>query len=427
MSDELDDEGLDLDQVELDGFDEDDEPQKLTLGDVWRDNPMVKYGVIAAAVVVVAYVVVSFGEEETGPGASAVTSRAVSEVKSTPGTEQLSEAYAEAVEERNEEKLEEAINYGTSVIPTPVAPPQESIGLPVEEVAEEDPLQRWRQLQEERLQRELQQTRTLEGPIIDEGELAANEEAIAAQAEVMSKQMDLVLNAPKKQSKVTSLSVTKPTYFEDKAAEALQAATQQAQAQAAQENSLNDSLEARILLPAGEISYAFLITEANSDVEGPVLAQVASGPFNGARILGSFSVAEDRYLTLDFDTLIFNGRSIGVTAIALDPDTTLPGMATEIDNRYFSRVILPVAAGFVEGMASAVAETETSTTSTAGGAAVQDTEEPALKEEIASGIEEAGSQIRSIIDDIAGDVEPLVKIHAGTAIALLFLEDVTEE
>src|SRR5690606_16466854 len=92
-----------------------------------------------------------------------------------------------------------------------------------------------------------------------------------------------------------------------------------------------------VLYPAGKIAYAQILTEANSDVPGPVLAQIASGPLSGSRVLGSFS-KETELLTIKFDTVIVDGVSIDINGSAIDPKTTLPAMATDVDHHYLARI-----------------------------------------------------------------------------------------
>jgi len=100
-------------------------------------------------------------------------------------------------------------------------------------------------------------------------------------------------------------------------------------------------------------------------------------------------------------------------------------MATEVDHRYLRRIILPTAAAFIEGAAEAVAETGRTSVSVSGDVVTEETEGTDLKEQLATGIEEAGAQLSDIIDEMNQDVETLVIIEAGTPMGLLFLEPMT--
>ena len=191
---------------------------------------------------------------------------------------------------------------------------------------------------------------------------------------------------------------------------------------------IEEEVQQEILIPAGEIEYAQLMVEANSDVPGPVLALLVSGPLSGSKLLGTFTVVDD-YLTISFETIVVDGESYSISAVALDPSTTLPGMATEVDHRYFKKIVLPAAAAFIEGFAEAVSETEetTITIDTGSDTTTSTNGEPTTEEEVANGIEEAGQEISEILEEMADETETLVKIHAGTPIGVLFTEPVVQE
>lgn len=409
MSNEFDDDDLDL---ESSSFDEFEEKGGSTLGDLWRENSLVKVGVVGVAAVAIFLGISMFGEDEA-PVAGSVVAQG-SKVKAPPGTEEATPAYVEAVQEKTQERIEEAQKTGTSALPTPIEPSSNRLEVPDQQEEQEDPLQRWRQIQEERLQRELQQTQIVEGPVIDESQ--DQTEAIQAVAEVMSSQMQAILEAQTVEVPIQSRTITPPDFLQ-----ALnQQAEEEAAAAAAAEAQSNLTGESIIIMPAGEILYGQLITEANSDIPGPVLAQIASGPLKGSKVLGSFQT-QNELITLNFNTLVYKGESLSIEAVAVDPNTTLPGMATEVDRRIFKRVVLPAAAAFVEGLSSAIAESGRTSVTVSGETVIEDEEETTNEQEVASGIEEAGRELGDILDDIADDTEVLVRIAAGTPMGILFV------
>lgn len=411
MSDEFDDDDLDLEGSSFDDF---ENKEKATLGDMWRENSAVKVGVVAVAAVAILAVIMMFGKDEGVVAPSMVAP--AENVKAPPGTEQVSKAYEEAVQEKTQERIETAEKTGGSALPTPIDPSTNRLEIPDQEEEQEDPLQRWRQIQEERLQRELQQTQIVEGPVVEDTQ--DQTEAIQAMAELMSSQMQGILEAQTVPVMIKSAQITAPDFLARKA-----------EAEAAAEGPIEDNgtgnMEDIILLPAGEILYGQLITEANSDIPGPVLAQIASGPFRGAKILGDFKV-QSELITLNFNMLVYKGESLPISAVAVDPNTTLPGMATEVDHRYFKRIILPAAAAFVEGMSSAIAESGRTSVTVSGETVVEQEDETDNDQEVASGIEEAGKELGDILDEIADDTKVLVRIAAGTPMGILFTEPVVQ-
>lgn len=426
---DFDDDDLDLD-LDLDDetdFD-DDGGGGNKLAELWNTNPLVKVGAIAGAVILVVIILFSFGgDDNQDAGRSRVASG--SDISATPGTEVASPAYIEAVEEANEASIEEAFATGGSAIPVPISTPVGRVDLnPEDDTNEEDPLARWRRLQEERLQREIEQQNNQEQVFQQEvfiPEPTGPDPAIQALSEIMSQQMQSILQS-KTVAQVSQVQITSPNFLEQQA----QAAQQQqqgfafpGQAPSSQGASAAPIAPPQPIIPAGEIIYAQLITEANSDVPGPVLAQIAGGPLNGTRLLGQFEVQQE-LLTLTFDSAVIDDQITPINAIALDPGTTLPGLATEVDRRYLKRIILPAAAAFIEGAAGAVSEAGLTTITVDGGAAVESEDETDSEQEFAAGLEEAAAELTDILDEMADDAEVLVKIHAGTPMGILLLDGI---
>ncbi|MEM7651390.1 MAG: type IV secretion protein DotG [Pseudomonadota bacterium] len=410
MSDDLDDD-LSLD----DSFD-DFEKKDNTLGDLWRNNPLFKIGALAGGAILIFLVISMMGGEDSAPVETSVIG-AAPDIQSTPGTEEASPAYVQAIEELNEAEIERAMNEGDSALPVPIEPPVGIVSLPEEEAEAEDPLQRWRRLQEERLEREIQQREATVVPE-DNSSDVARQEAVAQLADTMAQQMSSILET-QNTTQLSSINLTSPDFLAE-----LERQEEEAQAEIiAQEAEISEEIVGETILPAGEILYAQLMTEANTDAPGPILAEIMEGPLKGSRILGTFE-EQNELLTLNFDTVVYEEESLSVDAVALDPATTLPGMATEVDHRYFKRVVLPAAAAFVEGMASAISESGLTTVTVEGDTVAEETEETDTEQEVAAGIEEAGQEIGEILDDIAQDVEILVRIEAGTPLGILFLEPV---
>jgi intracellular multiplication protein IcmE len=403
---------LENDDFENDGFDgfDDSEESSGTLGDLIQSNPMVKVGIILGAAAIIFGMIILFGGKKEKTIQSAMVS--APEMTVAPGTEDASLAYIEAIQDVNQQNLEAAMQGQGSAIPIPIEPPGSRLEITPPPADTEDPLQRWRRLQEERLQREMERRQVIE-PAAPQND-ANRQNAVNALAQAMSAQMQSVLERQGTYTMEQRVITSPDIYKED----------DEVIAGGAQETNNQNAIEEIIIVPAGEILYAQLITEANSDVPGPVLAQIVSGPVSGSRILGSFSVQEE-LLTLQFNTIVVDGKSLPMEGVALDPNTTLPGMATDVNRRYFRRVILPTAAAFIEGAASVFAETGRTTVSVSGDVVAEETTASKLKDQIAGGVEEAGAQLRTILDDMNSDVKTLVKIRAGTPMGILFVTPLT--
>lgn len=434
MSDNKDNIDNDLDLEDFGGGDgsgfDDFSSNKGTLGDLWRNNPMVKVGVILGAFAFIVAGVILFGGKEKLPLESSVTGK--SDLSEAPGTEEVSESYRKAVEEENTRRIEEALRENESAVPMPVEPPKGTLGLQEEEEPQEDPLERWRKLQEERIQQQQILAQDIKPAEPEQPEVDTRTPAVNALSQAMSIQMEAVLqNQPIKPPRTMQVSTL--AYLEgiqQREETARQAEIQkQLQMQQLLAQQQQQQQQQKILIPAGQIEYAQLLLEANSDIPGPVMAEIASGPLKGSRILGSFQVSNQDLLTLNFNTVVVDGVSTGTSAVAVDPATTMTGMATDVDQRYFKRVVLPAAAEFIKGLTEAISESGRTTieiNSTTGSSQTATSGTSDGRQEVASGITEAGESLSDIMQEEADKTKPLVVIRAGTPIGILFTSPVIE-
>ena len=421
---------------EFSEFDQDEEGGSLS--DVIKRNPLIKIGLVVAALIVVIGGVAMFGGSDKKTPDSVVAGT-TDNLKNVPGSQELTPAMKEVVQEVNDQRTEEAQKTGSSVIPTPTETPTTALQAPAEETPTEDPLLRWKTIQEQRLKTQQQEQNTQQ-PEVDQAKVQARQALIQA----MSGQMNQILTE-KKPVEIKAMTVTDLRQLMEERAK------QQQDANAAAAGTTNGNVAAngspmvdangmpiqldangqpiqpKILLPAGAIEYGQLLIEANSDVTGPIVAMIVSGPFAGSRVLGSFQTSEE-LLVLQFNTLVNKkGVSIPITAYALDPNTTLTGMATDVDHRYWERIILPAAAEFVTGMAEAYADRQGQTTVVTGDTVVQDQPPLDVQEQVAKGIQNAGDKVGEILDQEGQNTKPLVRVRAGTPMGILFLAAVTDQ
>lgn len=417
MTDNQNDEFLDTGDLDADSGLEDFETGRTSLAEAWKTNPMVKIGGVLGAVAILVGGIMLFGGEKTPLAPSMVGGQAKS-TNQAPG-EKVPEAYRDALQQMNEKSAEDAQRSGDSSLPVPIGPAKGKALEDKNAATEEDPLERWRRIQEERLKKE--QQAKIEPTAAPQKPVDPYAQEKQALAQSMQKQMQSVLEQQTPES-MESATITPPEFFEAKrqaAAQVRAAEVAAAQGQAQQGN-------VKILLEAGRIEYAQLITEANSDVPGPILAQLASGPLAGSRMIGSFQ-KQDEYLTLNFTSVVVDGVAIATSAVALDPETSRPGVVTDVDHKYFQRVILPAAASFVEGMGSAIADSGSTTVTVDGGAAVSDSNDLDTEQELFKGLEEASKKVGKILDAEGNKVQVMVKVAAGTHIGVFFTKPVEQK
>lgn len=397
-----------------------DDKSATSLGQTVKNNPLIKIVLVVVGLVVVIGGVMMFGGEKAEAPRSSVG--APNDIKETPGTKELTPLMNEAMEEYNQQRIQEAVNQGSSVMPVPIDPPKTFLPAPSDAATTEDPLQRWRLMQEERLkvQREQEQ---LQVQSQQSGQNdPANQQAVQQMAASMSAKMSEILSS----APARTISYMKVT--EDKT-QAGGVGAAGAGGALGPGGAMANREPLEVVIQAGQILYAQLLNEANSYVKGPIIALLAQGPFSGSRVLGSFEKKEE-LLVMRFNTLVTKeGFSVPITAYAMDPDTTLVGMATEVDHRYWKRVILPAAAEFIQGVGEAIADSgsNTSVTVNGGSTAVEQNNDFDTREELAKGVENAFEKVGDILDDEGSDTEIRVIVKAGTPLGLLFMESVTKQ
>ena len=415
----------DLDEDIIGSEDDFDEfSQETSATESFRQSPVAKIAIIGLGVLVIVGVMFMFGGESVKQEKSRMP--VGSEITSVPGTdEKLSPAYIEAVEEQNEANLERAISENRSAIPVPVQTQDTRLEAPEIEEESEDPLHRWRLLQDERIEREMKIRETEIEPVTV---LNAEQqgEALDALAGSMEEQMSALLTANNDEK--TMFTVTLINYEENPEG-AGNGGNGGGDGEGSDgEGGFTEDDEEVVIIPAGKIVYGQMLLQANSDVEAVVLAQMVSGPLKGWKLLGEFELEEDLgKLIITFDLAVNeDGEQHEIDALLLDPDNGLAAMRTDIDHRYFKRIVFPAAAAFIEGFASAVAESGATTVVIAGDNVVEEEEESTDEQEVALGVEEAAAEISEILEDM-GEVPIQVVIAAGTPIGIFFVENVVEE
>jgi len=403
-------------------FNEFDQPHTSggnSLGDIWRNNPLIKIAVlvIGAVVVIAGYMI--FGGRNTDAPHSTVGT-AVQDKEAPGGL--TSQSYENAINDVNEQRRTEAEITGQSHIDIPTSGPDTAATQPVTDeppVTLEDPLNQWRaqtqqpQSQAPQLEQMPANTNMSQAPVQQQRPLGPDPAAVQALSQAMSQQMASILDKHKING-AQIMQVTTADFMnkQNAAATATQAVTD-ATPEVVQE----------ILIPAGTIVYAQTMTEANSDVPGPVLARISSGPLTGSRILGTFQTTEEK-LILKFDKVVINGIDYPINGVALDPKTTLPAVASDVDHRYFDRFILPAAAEFITGMADAISNREQTNVSVNGSTVTSSKPDLNTTEELAAGLSAGTQNIADDLNDEGNQIQPRVRVYAGTPIGILFLDPV---
>jgi intracellular multiplication protein IcmE len=388
------------------------------IAEAWRSRPLFKFMVLIIAVFAVLVAGFSFMGGNNANNDPAHLLRPVT-MHEAPGGK-VSPFMRQETELANKERSDNAIASGGSALPTPIGQTSDLGGfgdngkkdealneLRAETERLKDQVQK-QQVQQTQVQQQIQQRQPQQAEQFDN-----------SLAEAMQAQMKQLLESWKPKG-MANVEVLKPS---DVKAEQEKAAAVAANTLAASQ----DNTPPKIIVSAGTVSYAQLLTEANSDVPGPIMAQIVSGPLSGARAIGGFQVSYgyDKYLVLKFSIADKKGKDYSINAIALDPSTTLGGMATEVDERYFVRVVLPAAAGFLQGLGQALGQGNSTTVSN-GDVTTTTIASNGFRQGVYNGLGDAGQTMGQFFQNQANLTKPLVRVAAGTPMGLFFVSSVFE-
>ena len=179
----------------------------------------------------------------------------------------------------------------------------------------------------------------------------------------------------------------------------------------------------RVLMPAGRGVYARTVLAASSDQGGPVVVEALSGPVAGSRMTGGFERREDRLVVrLDSITLP-DGQQQRIEALVIAPDSMETSVASNVDQHYASRFILPVAAAFVSGLGQAIAQSNTTSNLNPFGS-VTGFSRLNLGQQLGVGAGVAGAQLGDILRE-AAPKGPTVRLDANVNVGVVFLAPLT--
>lgn len=400
-----------------------------SLLDVWNSNPLVKLAVIVGLVVIgigSVYAFVGRGDDKTPTSAL----RGVGAENEAPGGI-VSENYGNAIEEQNQQKLEQALgNRNVSAIPIPVNRDEAGLSLDgSQDLQAEDPLAIWQRENRTEEQQPLQQEQTQpQEQFVPPAQQPVQVDQQAAQAmnQAIAQQIQSILQSRAvKPGQYQSLTTINGVYGAGAAsggAGGVGGSNEQAASAALGQQQQIEYEE--ILVPAGTILYGQILNEANTDAPGPIIAQILSGPFANTRVIGTFQSQNEKVI-INFDKAVVNGVTTNIQAVAIDPATTSPGLATDVDRRWVRRIMLPAAARFVEGLGQAYSQSETQVF-TSGDVIVTQQDKLQTRQQLARGVERGAERTAEILENEGDRLQPLIRVEAGTPVGIVLTEPIVK-
>jgi hypothetical protein len=172
-------------------------------------------------------------------------------------------------------------------------------------------------------------------------------------------------------------------------------------------------------LKPGDLLLATTLMALNSDVPSPVVATVSYGPHKGAKFLGRFERGSQGAV-LSFNRLMpVDGPPRTVEALAVDPRTAQPQVASSVDTHFLKRWGGLLASGFLEGFGSALGD-RGSRVYANGDYLIEQRPEKSLADASWEALGQvgryAGEQFRKDFDQ-----PPTIKVNPGYQLAILIL------
>jgi intracellular multiplication protein IcmE len=361
------------------------------------------------------------------------------DVHDVPGTS-TSPVHQQLVNEANQQGAQQALSSGGSFVPTLVASPDASQKNPFDlapqkgpatpalasapvATAPQQPAQPVQQAQQP-----VQQPQQQVDP--DARARAAQREQIMASA--MQKLLDGWV--PGKQALESDYTGgakgSGPGGATAVAANGTQGAVGGANAASAKTVSADAAESQKVVIHAASIIPAVLMTSINSDEPGPVLAQIVTGPFEGARALGQFTKPNgySEKTVLQFTTLSMpgtDGKTLAINAFAVDPESARTALATDVDHHYLSRYGLLFASAFLSGYGQALQSSGATTTTSLGTTTTTYPQiSAAQKAYVALG--QVGQTAGTVLQQDFNRPTTIM-VAQGTPLGLLFMQDVKDQ
>lgn len=187
----------------------------------------------------------------------------------------------------------------------------------------------------------------------------------------------------------------------------------------------NATDEGVTFMKAGDILNAVIETEINSDEPSPVLARIVGGKYNGSKAVCGIQNNGEKVLVECKKLNIPNmKKSLNVNLVAIDPQTTRTGLASEVDRHLFQKYVVGLGATFLKGYADALMRQNTTTSITTGGSVIISQGQLSGKDITKQGIGEVGRDVSQEIKQKSQSLKPTIHVKAGTAIGLMASDDI---
>ncbi|MCW3782614.1 DotG/IcmE/VirB10 family protein [Defluviimonas salinarum] len=181
-----------------------------------------------------------------------------------------------------------------------------------------------------------------------------------------------------------------------------------------------------ILIRPGDVIYAETLTSVNSDSPSPVMVEITSGDFKGARLVGEFTAEKTagRMVVAFSNMTLEDGTVMAVNAFAVDGRSAETAVASDVERRYVARYAPIVASTFISGFAESAAQPSTTVVGSGDNATVS-IDAATAEQSLLAGVAAASTAVASDIMTYAPK-GPKIILRDGYPLGILFVDPVYE-
>ena len=173
---------------------------------------------------------------------------------------------------------------------------------------------------------------------------------------------------------------------------------------------------------------AVVDTATNSDSRSmKLIAHIASGKYQGAQLYSADMSLQGDGVEVKFTSMMWNGETYNVEAYAVNAETREFAVASEVNNRWFSRILLPAIASGIGQTGQLYRDANSQMILTSGGNEYRTTGDPsgkAITGTIAGGIAEQAGKVMA--EDASKLPVKQVTVNKGKVIGIQFIKAVTD-
>lgn len=373
----------------------------------------------------------------TAPSGANIT--AVPNINTVPGSS-TSPDYNKKVQEVNEKNAQQALQNGTSFIPTVTSKNNVSDVSPIDLIEKEraeakrlkdeqdarDAAELQRKQDEERERLAKMQPAPTPAPVV----IAPVVQTPVVQKEVKKDKygsredyalITAILGAQKIKASNAEFNFAGKTNNENGNNNANAANTAVNQSQTVAQTTQAQKIP---LAKAGSIFNAILETAVNSDEPSPVLAKIVSGPLSGTRLIGSVQTVGEK-VVLQFSTANMPNQpsSVKISAVAVDPNSSRSALADDVDHHYIAKYGVLLASSFLSGWSQAIARQNTTTTVSDTGSVIVSQGQLSSKDINKQAIGNVGTELSNSVRQSSQNIKPTITVNSGIAIGILLTDD----